>query len=214
MGCHTRHYFYSAEKQKEWRDFVVRSFREMTQKCYDGLSEESVKDNHEFYQGLYIRSVSSAKEFLRDYDNPEKRPELLEFYNTDENCLRKEYIRCKELSNCSFKKFIENWRNERQYILSLDDDKLFEHIFGEERESTYFASEDGCIYEWHEDKLYVTGKSRYGDNLGRVRNYPEGYFKTPEDVIKVMKDNQSKNCNECLIRQMFKEYPDSYVVFR
>lgn len=214
MGCHTRHYFYSAEKQKEWKDFVVRSFREMTQKCYDGLSEESVKDNHEFYQGLYIRSVSSAKEFLRDYDNPEKRPELLEFYNTDENRLRKEYIRCKELSNCSFKKFIENWRNERQYILSLDDDKLFEHIFGEERESTYFASEDGCIYEWHEDKLYVTGKSRYGDNLGRVRNYPEGYFKTPEDVIKVMKDNQSKNCNESLIRQMFEEYPDSYVVFR
>ena len=47
-----------------------------------------------------------------------------------------------------------------------------------------------------------------------MRNYPEGYFKTPEDVIKVMKDNQSKNCNECLIRQMFKEYPDSYVVFR
>ena len=214
MGCHTSHYFYSAEKQKGWRDFVIKSFRKMTRKVYDGLSEESVKDNHEFYQGLYIRSVSSAKEFLRDYDNPEKRPELLEFYNTDENCLRKEYIRCKELSNCSFKKFIENWRNERQYILSLDDDKLFEHIFGEERESTYFASEDGCIYEWHEDKLYVTGKSRYGDNLGRVRNYPEGYFKTPEDVIKVMKDNQSKNCNECLIRQMFKEYPDSYVVFR
>ena len=214
MSCHTRHYFYSVEKQKEWRDFVVRSFRKMTQEVYDGLGEESVKDNHEFYQGLYIRSVSSAKEFLRDYDNPEKRPELLEFYNTDENRLRKEYIRCKELSNCSFKKFIENWRNERQYILSLDDDKLFEHIFGEERESTYFASEDGCIYEWHEDKLYVTGKSRYGDNLGRVRNYPEGYFKTPEDVIKVMKDNQSKNCNESLIRQMFKEYPDSYVVFR
>ena len=214
MSCHTRHYFYSAEKQKEWRDFVVRSFRKMTQEVYDGLGEESVKDNHEFYQGLYIRSVSSAKEFLRDYDNPEKRPELLEFYNTDENRLRKEYIRCKELSNCSFKKFIENWRNERQYILSLDDDKLFEHIFGEERESTYFASEDGCIYEWHEDKLYVTGKSRYGDNLGRVRNYPEGYFKTPEDVIKVMKDNQSKNYNESLIRQMFEEYPDSYVVFR
>ena len=214
MGCHTSHYFYSAEKQKGWRDFVIKSFRKMTRKVYDGLSEESVKDNHEFYQGLYIRSVSSAKEFLRDYDNPEKRPELLEFYNTDENCLRKEYIRCKELSNCSFKKFIENWRNERQYILSLDDDKLFEHIFGEERESTYFASEDGCIYEWHEDKLYVTGKSRYGDNLGRVRNYPEGYFKTPEDVIKVMKDNQSKDCNEELIRQMFEEYPDSYVVFR
>ena len=214
MGCHTRHYFYSAEKQKEWRDFVVRSFREMTQKGYDGLSEESVKDNHEFYQGLYIRSVSSAKEFLRDYDNPEKRPELLEFYNTDENRLRKEYIRCKELSNCSFKKFIENWRNERQYILSLDDDKLFEHIFKKERDSIYFASEDGCIYEWHDNKIYVTGKSRYGDNLGRVRNYPEGYFKTPEDVIKVMKDNQSKNCNESLIRQMFKEYPDSYVVFR
>ena len=214
MGCHTSHYFYSAEKQKGWRDFVIKSFRKMTREVYDGLSEESVKDNHEFYQGLYIRSVSSAKEFLRDYDNPEKRPELLEFYNTDENRLRKEYIRCKELSNCSFKKFIENWRNERQYILSLDDDKLFEHIFGEERESTYFASEDGCIYEWHEDKLYVTGKSRYGGNLGRVRNYPEGYFKTPEDVIKVMKDNQSKDCNECLIRQMFKEYPDAYVVFR
>ena len=214
MGCHTRHYFYSAEKQKGWRDFVIKSFRKMTREVYDGLSEESVKDNHEFYQGLYIRSVSSAKEFLRDYDNPEKRPELLEFYNTDENRLRKEYIRCKELSNCSFKKFIENWRNERQYILSLDDDKLFEHIFGEERESTYFASEDGCIYEWHEDKLYVTGKSRYGDNLGRVRNYPEGYFKTPEDVIKVMKDNKSKDCNEELIRQMFEEYPDSYVVFR
>ena len=214
MGCHTSHYFYSAEKQKGWRDFVIKSFRKMTREVYDGLSEESVKDNHEFYQGLYIRSVSSAKEFLRDYDNPEKRPELLEFYNTDENRLRKEYIRCKELSNCSFKKFIENWRNERQYILSLDDDKLFEHIFGEERESTYFASEDGCIYEWHEDKLYVTGKSRYGDNLGRVRNYPEGYFKIPEDVIKVMKDNQSKDCNEELIRQMFEEYPDSYVVFR
>ena len=214
MGCHTRHYFYSAEKQKEWRDFVIKSFRKRTQEVYDGLSEESVKDNHEFYQGLYIRSVSSAKEFLRDYDNPKKRPELIEFYNTDENHLRKEYIRCKELSNCSFKKFIENWRNERQYILSLDDDKLFEHIFGEERESTYFASEDGCIYEWHDNKIYVTGKSRYGDNLGRVRNYPEGYFKTPEDVIKVMKDNQSKDCNECLIRQMFKEYPDSYVVFR
>ena len=214
MGCHTSHYFYSAVKQKGWRDFVIKSFRKMTREVYDGLSEESVKDNHEFYQGLYIRSVSSAKEFLRDYDNPEKRPELLEFYNTDENRLRKEYIRCKELSNCSFKKFIENWRNERQYILSLDDDKLFEHIFGEERESTYFASEDGCIYEWHEDKLYVTGKSRYGDNLGRVRNYPEGYFKTPEDVIKVMKDNQSKDCNEELIRQMFEEYPDSYVVFR
>ena len=214
MGCHTSHYFYSAEKQKEWRDFVIKSFRKMTQEVYDGLGEESVKDNHEFYQGLYIRSVSSAKEFLRDYDNPEKRPELLEFYNTDENRLRKEYIRCKELSNCSFKKFIENWRNERQYVLSLDDDKLFEHIFKKERDSTYFASEDGCIYEWHEDKLYVTGKSRYGDNLGRVRNYPEGYFKTPEDVIKVMKDNQSKNCNEELIRQMFEEYPDSYVVFR
>ena len=214
MGCHTSHYFYSAEKQKGWRDFVIKSFRKMTREVYDGLSEESVKDNHEFYQGLYIRSVSSAKEFLRDYDNPEKRPELLEFYNTDENRLRKEYIQCKELSNCSFKKFIENWRNERQYILSLDDDKLFEHIFGEERESTYFASEDGCIYEWHDNKIYVTGKSRYGDNLGRVKNYPEGYFKTPEDVIKVMKDNQSKNCNESLIRQMFKEYPDSYVVFR
>ena len=214
MGCHTSHYFYSAEKQKGWRDFVIKSFRKMTREVYDGLSEESVKDNHEFYQGLYIRSVSSAKEFLRDYDNPEKRPELLEFYNTDENRLRKEYIRCKELSNCSFKKFIENWRNERQYILSLDDDKLFEHIFKKERNSTYFASEDGCIYEWHDNKIYVTGKSRYGDNLGRVRNYPEGYFKTPEDVIKVMKDNQSKNCNESLIRQMFKEYPDSYVVFR
>ena len=214
MGCHTSHYFYSAEKQKEWRDFVIKSFRKRTQELYDGLSEESVKDNHEFYQGLYIRSVSSAKEFLRDYDNPKKRPELLEFYNTDENCLRKEYIRCKELSNCSFKKFIENWRNERRYILSLDDNKLFEHIFGEERESTYFASEDGCIYECHDDKIYVTGKSRYGDNLGRVRNYSEGYFKTPEDVIKVMKDNKSKDCNEELIRQMFEEYPDSYVVFR
>ena len=214
MGCHTSHYFYSAEKQKEWRDFVIKSFRKRTQEVYDGLSEESVKDNHEFYQGLYIRSVSSAEEFLRDYDNPKKRPELLEFYNTDENCLRKEYIRCKELSNCSFKKFIENWRNERRYILSLDDDKLFEHIFGEERESTYFASEDGCIYEWYDDKIYVTGKSRYGDNLGRVRNYPEGYFKTPEDVIKVMKDNKSKDCNEELIRQMFEEYPNSYVAFR
>ena len=22
MGCRTSHYFYSAEKQKEWRDFV------------------------------------------------------------------------------------------------------------------------------------------------------------------------------------------------
>lgn len=214
MSCHTRHYFYSAEKQKEWRDFVVRSFREMTQKGYDGLSEESVKENFDFYYSLYIRSVSSAKEFLNAYNNPEKRPELLEFYNTDENRLRKEYIRCKELSNCSFKKFIENWRNERQYVLSLDDDKLFEHIFKKERDSTYFASEDGCIYEWHEDKLYVTGKSRYGDNLGRVWNYPEGYFKTPEDVIKVMKDNKSKDCNEELIRQMFEEYPDSYVVFR
>ena len=64
------------------------------------------------------------------------------------------------------------------------------------------------------NKIYVTGKSRYGDNLGRVRNYQEGYFKTPEDVIKVMKDNKSKDCNEELIRQMFEEYPDSYVVFR
>ena len=76
MGCHTRHYFYSAEKQKEWRDFVVRSFREMTQKCYDGLSEESVKENFDFYHSLYIRSVSSAKEFLNDYNNPEKRQVL------------------------------------------------------------------------------------------------------------------------------------------
>ena len=213
MGCHTRHYFYSAEKQKEWKDFVVRSFREMTQKGYDGLSEESVKENFDFYHSLYIRSVSSAKGFLDDYNNPEKRQELLEFYEI-EDCLAEEYVRCTALSKYSFEMFIEVWRSERQYILSLDDDKLFEHIFGEERESTYFASEDGCIYEWHEDKLYVTGKSRYGDNLGRVRNYPEGYFKTPEDVIKVMKDNQSKNCNESLIRQMFKEYPDSYVVFR
>lgn len=213
MGCHTRHYFYSAEKQKEWKDFVVRSFREMTQKCYDGLSEESVKENFDFYHSLYIRSVSSAKEFLNAYNNPEKRQELLEFYEIEDR-LVEEYVRCTALSKYSFEMFIEVWRNERQYILSLDDDKLFEHIFGEERESTYFASEDGCIYEWHEDKLYVTGKSRYGDNLGRVRNYPEGYFKTPEDVIKVMKDNQSKNCNESLIRQMFEEYPDSYVVFQ
>lgn len=213
MGCHTRHYFYSAEKQKEWRDFVVRSFREMTQKGYDGLNEESVKENFDFYHSLYIRSVSSAKEFLNDYNNPEKRQELLEFYEI-EDCLAEEYVRCTALSKYSFEMFIEVWRSERQYVLSLDDDKLFEHIFGEERESTYFASEDGCIYEWHEDKLYVTGKSRYGDNLGRVRNYPEGYFKTPEDVIKVMKDNQSKDCNEELIRQMFEEYPDSYVVFR
>lgn len=213
MGCHTRHYFYSAEKQKEWKDFVVRSFREMTQKCYDGLSEESVKENFDFYHSLYIRSVSSAKEFLNDYNNPEKRQELLEFYEIEER-LAEEYVRCTTLSNYSFEMFIEVWRNERQYVLSLDDDKLFEHIFKKERDSTYFASEDGCIYEWHEDKLYVTGKSRYGDNLGRVRNYPEGYFKTPEDVIKVMKDNQSKDCNEELIRQMFEEYPDSYVVFR
>lgn len=213
MGCHTSHYFYSAEKQKEWRDFVIKSFRKRTQEVYDGLSEESVKDNHEFYQGLYIRSVSSAEEFLRDYDNPEKRQELLEFYET-EDCLAEEYVRCTALSKYSFEMFIEVWRNERQYVLSLDDDKLFEHIFKKERDSTYFASEDGCIYEWHDNKIYVTGKSRYGDNLGRVRNYPEGYFKTPEDVIKVMKDNQSKNCNECLIRQMFEEYPDSYVVFQ
>ena len=213
MGCHTRHYFYSAEKQKEWRDFVVRSFREMTQKGYDWLSEESVKENFDFYHSLYIRSVSSAKEFLNAYNNPEKRQELLEFYEI-EDCLTEEYVRCTTLSNYSFEMFIEVWRNERQYVLSLDDDKLFEHIFKKERDSTYFASEDGCIYEWHDNKIYVTGKSRYGDNLGRVRNYPEGYFKTPEDVIKVMKDNQSKNCNECLIRQMFEEYPDSYVVFR
>ena len=213
MSCHTRHYFYSAEKQKEWRDFVVRSFREMTQKGYDWLSEESVKENFDFYHSLYIRSVSSAKEFLNAYNNPEKRQELLEFYET-EDCLAEEYVRCTSLSKYSFEMFIEVWRNERQYVLSLDEDKLFEHIFKKERNSTYFASEDGCIYEWHDNKIYVTGKSRYGDNLGRVRNYPEGYFKTPEDVIKVMKDNQSKNCNECLIRQMFKEYPDSYVVFR
>ena len=213
MGCHTRHYFYSAEKQKEWRDFVVRSFREMTQKCYDGLSEESVKENFDFYHSLYIRSVSGAKEFLNDYNNPEKRQELLEFYEIEDR-LAEEYVRCTALLKYSFEMFIEVWRNERQYVLSLDDDKLFEHIFKKERDSTYFASEDGCIYEWHDNKIYVTGKSRYGDNLGRVRNYPEGYFKTPEDVIKVMKDNQSKNCNESLIRQMFKEYPDSYVVFR
>ena len=213
MSCHTRHYFYSAEKQKEWRDFVVRSFREMTQKGYDALSAESVKENFDFYHSLYIRSVSSAKEFLNAYNNPEKRQELLEFYET-EDCLAEEYVRCTALLKYSFEMFIEVWRNERQYILSLDDDKLFEHIFKKERDSSYFASEDGCIYEWHDNKIYVTGKSRYGDNLGRVRNYPEGYFKTPEDVIKVMKDNQSKNCNECLIRQMFKEYPDSYVVFR
>lgn len=213
MSCHTRHYFYSAEKQKEWRDFVVRSFREMTQKGYDGLSEESVKENFDFYYSLYIRSVSSAKEFLNAYNNPEKRQELLEFYEIEDR-LAEEYVRCTALSKYSFEMFIEVWRNERQYVLSLDDDKLFEHIFKKERNSTYFASEDGCIYEWHDNKIYVTGKSRYGDNLGRVRNYPEGYFKTPEDVIKVMKDNQSKNCNESLIRQMFKEYPDSYVVFR
>lgn len=213
MSCHTRHYFYSAEKQKEWRDFVVRSFREMTQKGYDGLSEESVKENFDFYYSLYIRSVSSAKEFLNAYNNPEKRQELLEFYEIEDR-LAEEYVRCTALSKYSFEMFIEVWRNERHYVLSLDDDKLFEHIFKKERNSTYFASEDGCIYEWHDNKIYVTGKSRYGDNLGRVRNYPEGYFKTPEDVIKVMKDNQSKNCNESLIRQMFKEYPDSYVVFR
>ena len=213
MSFHTRHYFYSAEKQKEWRDFVVRSFREMTQKGYDWLSEESVKENFDFYHSLYISSISSAKEFLNAYNNPEKRQELLEFYEI-EDCLAEEYVRCTALLKYSFEMFIEVWRNERQYVLSLDDDKLFEHIFKKERDSTYFASEDGCIYEWHDNKIYVTGKSRYGDNLGRVRNYPEGYFKTPEDVIKVMKDNQSKNCNECLIRQMFKEYPDSYVVFR
>ena len=213
MGCHTRHYFYRAEKQKEWKDFVIRSFREMTQKCYDGLSEESVKENFDFYYSLYIRSVSSAKEFLNAYNNPEKRQELLEFYEIEDR-LAEEYVRCTALLKYSFEMFIEVWRNERQYVLSLDDDKLFEHIFKKERDSTYFASEDGCIYEWYDNKIYVTGKSRYGDNLGRVRNYPEGYFKTPEDVIKVMKDNQSKNCNESLIRQMFEEYPDSYVVFR
>lgn len=213
MSCHTRHYFYSAEKQKEWRDFVVRSFREMTQKGYEWLSEESVKENFDFYHSLYISSISSAKEFLNAYNNPEKRQELLEFYET-EDCLAEEYVRSTALLKYSFEMFIEVWRNERQYVLSLDEDKLFEHIFKKERNSTYFASEDGCIYEWHDNKIYVTGKSRYGDNLGRVRNYPEGYFKTPEDVIKVMKDNQSKNCNECLIRQMFEEYPDSYVVFR
>lgn len=213
MSCHTRHYFYSAEKQKEWRDFVVRSFREMAQKGYDWLSEESVKENFDFYHSLYISSVSSAKEFLNAYNNPEKRQELLEFYET-EDCLAEEYVRCTALLKYSFEMFIEVWRNERQYVLSLDDDKLFEHIFKKERDSTYFASEDGCIYEWHDNKIYVTGKSRYGDNLGRVRNYPEGYFKTPEDVIKVMKDNKSKDCNEELIRQMFEEYPDSYVVFQ
>ena len=213
MSCHTRHYFYSAEKQKEWRDFVVRSFREMTQKGYDWLSEESVKENFDFYHSLYIRSVSSAKEFLNAYNNPEKLQELLEFYETEDR-LAEEYVRCTALLKYSFEMFIEVWRNERQYVLSLDDDKLFEHIFKKERDSTYFASEDGCIYEWYDNKIYVTGKSRYGDNLGRVRNYPEGYFKTPEDVIKVMKDNQSKDCNEELIRQMFEEYPDSYVVFR
>lgn len=213
MSFHTRHYFYSAEKQKEWRDFVVRSFREMAQKGYEWLSEESVKENFDFYHSLYISSVSSAKEFLNAYNNPEKRQELLEFYET-EDCLVEEYVRCTALLKYSFEMFIEVWRNERQYVLSLDDDKLFEHIFKKERDSTYFASEDGCIYEWYDDKLYVTGKSRYGDNLGRVRNYPEGYFKTPEDVIKVMKDNKSKDCNEELIRQMFEEYPDSYVVFQ
>ena len=213
MGCHTRHYFYSAEKEKEWRDFVVRSFREMTQKGYDGLSEDSVKENFDFYHSLYIRSVSSAKEFLNAYNNPEKRQELLEFYEIEDR-LAEEYVRCTALSKYSFAMFIEVWRSERQYVLSLNDDKLFEHIFKKERDSTYFASEDGCIYEWYDNKIYVTGKSRYGDNLGRVRNYPEGYFKTPEDVIKVMKDNQSKDCNEELIRQMFEEYPDSYVVFR
>ena len=202
MSCHTRHYFYSAEKQKEWRDFVVRSFREMTQKGYDGLSEESVKENFDFYHSLYISSVSSAKEFLNAYNNPEKRQELLEFYEIEDR-LAEEYVRWTALSKYSFEMFIEVWRSERQYVLSLDDDKLFEHIFKKERDSTYFASEDGCIYEWYDNKIYVTGKSRYGDNLGRVRNYPEGYFKTPEDVIKVMKDNQSKNCNESLIRQMF-----------
>lgn len=213
MGCHTSHYFYSAEKQKEWRDFVIKSFRKRTQEVYDSLSEKSVEKNYDFLHCLYDRSVASAKEFLRDYDNPEKRQELLEFYEIEDR-LAEEYVRCTALSNYSFEMFIEVWRNERQYIFSLDDDKLFEHIFGEERESIYFASEDGCIYEWHEDKLYVTGKSRYGDNLGRVRNYPEGYFKTPEDVIKVMKDNKSKDCNEELIRQMFEEYPNSYVAFR
>lgn len=213
MSFHTRHYFYSAEKQKEWRDFVVRSFREMIQKGYDWLSEESVKENFDFYHSLYISSISSAKEFLNAYNNPEKRQELLEFYET-EDCLVEEYVRCTALLKYSFEMFIEVWRNERQYVLSLDDDKLFEHIFKKERDSTYFASKDGCIYEWYDDKLYVTGKSRYGDNLGRVRNYPEGYFKTPEDVIKVMKDNKSKDCNEELIRQMFEEYPDSYVVFQ
>ena len=213
MSCHTRHYFYSAEKQKEWRDFVVRSFREMTQKGYDWLSEESVKENFDFYHSLYISSISRAKEFLNAYNNPEKRQELLEFYET-EDCLVEEYVRCTALLKYSFEMFMEVWRNERQYVLSLDDDKLFEHIFKKERDSTYFASEDGCIYEWHDNKIYVTGKSRYGDNLGRVRNYPEGYFKTPEDVIKVMKDNKSKDCNEELIRQMFEEYPDSYVVFQ
>lgn len=162
---------------------------------------------------MYDQSVDSAKEFLRDYDNPEKRQKLLEFYKIEDR-LVEEYIRCTSLSNYSFEMFIEVWRCGSLCLLCLDDVKLFERIFEKERGCTYFASEDGCIYEWHDDKIYVTGKSRYGDNLGRVRNYPEGYFKTPEDVIKVLKDNQSKDCNEELIRQMFEEYPDSYVVFR
>lgn len=213
MSCHTRHYFYSAEKQKEWREFIIKSFRKRVQKVYDSLSEKSVEKNYDFLHSLYDLSVAGAKEFLRDYDNPEKRTELLKFYEIEDR-LAEKYVRCTALSNYSFEMFIEVWRSERLYILSLDDDKLFKHIFEKERESIHFGSEDGCIYEWHDDKLYVTGKSQYGDNLGRVRNYPKGYFKTPEDVIKVMKDNQSKNCNEELIRQMFEEYPDSYVVFR
>lgn len=213
MGCHTRHYFYRAEKQKEWRDFVISSYRKTTQEGYDRLSEDSVKENFDFYYSLYNRRVSCAKEFLNVYNNPEKRQELLKIYE-NEKYLIEEYVRCTALSKYSFETFIEVWRNKLQDVLSLDDDKLFEHIFKKERDSTYFASEDGCIYERRDNKIYVTGKSRYGDNLGRVRNYPEGYFKTPEDVIKVMKDNHSKDCNECLIRQMFEEYPDSYVVFR
>ena len=63
MGCHTRHYFYSAEKQKEWRDFVVRSFREMTQKGYDGLSEESAKENFDFYHSLYADTLTPLRRY-------------------------------------------------------------------------------------------------------------------------------------------------------
>lgn len=59
MGCHTSHYFYSAEKQKEWRDFVIKSFRKMTQKGYDSLSEKSVVEkNYDFLHSLYDRSVA------------------------------------------------------------------------------------------------------------------------------------------------------------